>query len=778
MTRAVRFTLTASAVLLVCACRSDTLTPSLGHPLASFADGAHAGNPDFFFLSPIFKDPSSNPNFSAGQFNANLRPTVEVCQLAPLVAPATVRLCGATFKTFAAADVTLDRTGELYQVNWDTKSPALDVNKEYRIRVLLGPNTELGYADIDPVSTGAGLKRVDTGEYIGLVDGRTLPIKFRIENGAACLGGDCDTKTIDLSQGGNVILTSTGDRVDIPAQTNGQPVNVTVQQCPDLNIALPLFGRCLRVTADPPLTTALVPPATVSLCSLDPLTLPANHAQSELVTLHRKDAELVVALPHSTDFCGGTIGRSHVDAPRNLAERGWRTLRRAADWLFKPAELHASALVFDVGAGGQTSGFSDFQFALPAKMEIVGAAAQDVLANTNAPAVPTVYVTDANNQPVAGARVQFLVTSAGGTITPAGGLVVSNSDGYAALTSWHVGNPDQYTVDASGFGIADPANNGPGEGFDPFAPAVFPGHADEDEAQTPVTLGLGTLHFSATSLAQLAGYQVVATDVIPLAAGTGFIRETADCPVGSVVLGGGAAVVGEGTADFHTKLQESAPGTVNGGAQDVWLVSIKNEDVGPHNIRIFAVCATRPAGYEVVTSDVALAPSGGFNRQSVICPTGKSVLGGGVAVIGEGTGDFDTKLQESAPGTINGGAQDVWAVAVKNEDGTSHTVRVAGICVPRPFGYEKIASGNIGLAAAGGFDRESILCPVGKSILAGGASVIGEGSADFDTRMQESAPGTIGGGAQDVWLASLKNDDVSGHTMSIRASCATVLRAP
>jgi hypothetical protein len=71
----------------------------------------------------------------------------------------------------------------------------------------------------------------------------------------------------------------------------------------------------------------------------------------------------------------------------------------------------------------------------------------------------------------------------------------------------------------------------------------------------------------------------------------GFLRETTLCPVGKVVLGGGALVVGEGTADFDTTLQESGPGTIGGGAQSGWLVAIQNNSGVTHTIGIFAVCA-------------------------------------------------------------------------------------------------------------------------------------------------------------------------------------------
>jgi hypothetical protein len=192
MQRVVRFSLTAGVVALVCACTGDSVNPPIGTPQASFSDGAHSGNPDFFFLPPIFKNPATHPNFSPGEFNAGVRPTVEVCELAPLVPPATVRACATTIKAFAAGDIQLDAANQQYQVNWHTGESTLDLTKEYRIRVVLGTQ-ELGHADVDPVAATGAFRNLETGEFIVLVDGRILPIKFRVENGAACRGGDCDS---------------------------------------------------------------------------------------------------------------------------------------------------------------------------------------------------------------------------------------------------------------------------------------------------------------------------------------------------------------------------------------------------------------------------------------------------------------------------------------------------------------------------------------------------------------------------------------------------------
>src|SRR5215213_3194131 len=85
------------------------------------------------------------------------------------------------------------------------------------------------------------------------------------------------------------------------------------------------------------------------------------------------------------------------------------------------------------------------------------------------------------------------------------------------------------------------------------------------------------------------GVAAAATAASPAMAASPFLRDTSICPAGKVVVGGGSQVVGEGTADFKTFLQESAPGTIGGGAQSLWLTSLRNSDVKAHNVGLFAV---------------------------------------------------------------------------------------------------------------------------------------------------------------------------------------------
>jgi hypothetical protein len=67
---------------------------------AILSDGAHGGNPDFFFLPPLVAPPFKNASFELGKFNNTLKPSlrVEICELASEglnVLPKTTTACAA-----------------------------------------------------------------------------------------------------------------------------------------------------------------------------------------------------------------------------------------------------------------------------------------------------------------------------------------------------------------------------------------------------------------------------------------------------------------------------------------------------------------------------------------------------------------------------------------------------------------------------------------------------------------------------------------------------------
>jgi hypothetical protein len=184
-------------------------------PQASISDAAHQqGNQHFFFLPPMVPQPTYS-----GTFDASLEPVVEICvrdgfQCDPTIATYTTE----TGPGSETVRVVLDPGDGHYIVNWHTD---LADPGDYRIRVLGGDAFRLmGYADVI-LGSNRELRSVDTDQFVPLKDGRTLPIKFRIEEGAvsACTPpqsglvswwpGDADATDIQGSHDGTLMRGAT-----------------------------------------------------------------------------------------------------------------------------------------------------------------------------------------------------------------------------------------------------------------------------------------------------------------------------------------------------------------------------------------------------------------------------------------------------------------------------------------------------------------------------------------------------------------------------------------
>ena len=139
-------------------------------------DSAHNdGNERFYFLPPLVPQPTFD-----GVFDGSLAPVVKICEWEDTSCAAAPL---AVFTSTSGPDSETVRVvpeDEHYIVNWHTDRFDLDTQKLYRIRVF-ADGIELGYADVDVVNNERELRNVQTDEFIALRDGRTLPIKFRIE---------------------------------------------------------------------------------------------------------------------------------------------------------------------------------------------------------------------------------------------------------------------------------------------------------------------------------------------------------------------------------------------------------------------------------------------------------------------------------------------------------------------------------------------------------------------------------------------------------------------
>ncbi|HEV2749125.1 MAG TPA: hypothetical protein VGV12_01230 [Gemmatimonadales bacterium] len=339
---------------------------------ADFLDGrvTGRGNPHFFFLPPLV----SQPTFS-GVFNAQIQPVVDICQLDLTLLPVD---CAAGGQHINPGPVVVDAP-EQYHVNWDTSQPQINVNLFYRIRVFgSSGGLLLGFADMDPVANGSGLKNVNTGQYIGLVDGRTLPIMFRIEQGAF-LGDQTCTDCVEatVGNGGATVVTNTGFAgAQFPAGwlASANPVVVTIERVTTVN-GLPLdnlgdvlarciplsntqFEGCYRFTTQP--TATFATNVTVGVCA----------------TVAEPDHDVIQLFQVEEPVGGGPLIRALTNVPApfvscegfasSAATAGWRG---SLEWLVRQVEtvvMPKRAFAYHLGAGGSTCCFSRMGWVLPA----------------------------------------------------------------------------------------------------------------------------------------------------------------------------------------------------------------------------------------------------------------------------------------------------------------------------------------------------------------------------------------------------------------------------
>jgi len=161
-----------------CGDASAPTEPAPG-PSWLISDAVHGGgNAHFFWLPPMV----SQPQAVNGVFDAGQSPIVRICDLADCGGMLIAEFTMATGP--GSETVRVEPAEEHYIANWHTSDSPVTPGPTYRIAVLLDGVT-LGYADIQLGATGKDVKNLTTDEIIGLKDGRTLPITFRIEEGAA-----------------------------------------------------------------------------------------------------------------------------------------------------------------------------------------------------------------------------------------------------------------------------------------------------------------------------------------------------------------------------------------------------------------------------------------------------------------------------------------------------------------------------------------------------------------------------------------------------------------
>jgi len=380
-------------VAAIAACQSDRPFPPGPNAMIQDATTLNGGNAFFFWLPPTVNQHAP----SSQVFSSKLRPFITITDQGPADRPSDKCHAGNTLHTFSGSDITVSNAA--YHVNWHTDQDDLSADCTYRITVNVGPglnSLELGFADVDVASSGNQLKNVDTDEFIPLLDGRTLPITFFIGVGATCDpsgGSDCGEGVAKPGQNTLIVTNSGNAGVFIPAGAVDNETTITVQsvdrrfgegsdECiPGLGDQFPGSPKttdngCYDFRADPPLadvndndgtfnegfnaTVGICPP--IAAMNLD-------HETLDLIQIFRfddlGDGSNTVALPNVR----APFLRCDPHFSPSFGSRGsfFGDLGRALAGIISPRPLYAGTrrMMFDLGAGGSTDGFSRFAWALP-----------------------------------------------------------------------------------------------------------------------------------------------------------------------------------------------------------------------------------------------------------------------------------------------------------------------------------------------------------------------------------------------------------------------------
>ena len=343
-------------------------------PNFAISDATHGSlntrNRFFYWLPPLVSNP--NPTGAANQFAS---PEITICQLngagtecakdggQPIIVAQFSKTAG------TGGEVIRVNSDRHYQVNWRTDLSDLNPDSVYRIIVTVD-GSEYGFADVEVGRNGSELKNVDRNEFVPLVDGRTLPIKFRIEAGAGCIGRESECAEAIVNPSVQTVVTVVDGNVplafgDFPTGwTNGEQL-VRIERIFDGGFDVgdgplatdfpqyPLFFHYFTTASQPFNKRVRIGVCNVENTEEDPFHPP--HRETTVLAMGGTP-ETFRTLPRAPtiDILGNCQG-----AEREPSPIGWlpARLNDLAAALF-PKPLHASAMVVDGGAGGSTDAFS------------------------------------------------------------------------------------------------------------------------------------------------------------------------------------------------------------------------------------------------------------------------------------------------------------------------------------------------------------------------------------------------------------------------------------
>jgi hypothetical protein len=208
----------------------------------------------------------------------------------------------------------------------------------------------------------------------------------------------------------------------------------------------------------------------------------------------------------------------------------------------------------------------------------------------------------------------------------------------------------------------------------------------------------------------------------PFTANTGTqTRGLANCPIGTVLFGGGAVTP---STDLNVNLNSSFPETTT-----TWAADMNNVSGGAVSFNVYAVCGKAPRNYQIVESGAFTAPIDGQGSGVEACPAHTKVLGGGSL---SNSGSVAVNINSTLP--ITGG----WRTDQNNNTSPSSTFEVFAICGKGQLTYS-IQSGTPVANNPFSQTESSVACPAGTNPLSGGEfSSSGSPAVDLNSTLPVS----------------------------------------
>lgn len=465
-----RFLFPVAALLLLAACQdSSPLTlPESGAFRASGASAASGANPHFSFLSPL-----SKTSGGSGVFNPHLAPVATVCEQvgSDCVERARWTLSGGS----GGERLRVSLEDEHYHVNWHPRAFATATGVTYRVRVTIG-TARLGEIGVAFAANQKDAKQVEAQGLVALPQARTVPVKFRIEQGAVAFANGFDPCEVDCVEA--TVQPATEDTITTPSRDAGihlssaaipeadGPVTIVISRILLQPGETCLVGtdldqreKCYRFVADREIqfqpNTVVVgvcldaPQSAMESYELYKQEETNGQPTGPVQPLEQRDAPFL--------DCGGSTA---LETSRNpllrLAGAGLKLVRPAIGAL-APTPLHAldGGMGCDPGSSSMDSGFSRFGWVRPVTIEKVTGDLQSAPPGSTLPLQPTVLVRDEHTgDPASGVAVSFKFIGTSTSPTVMIHNTTTNASGLASV-AWTLG----YDVGTYSLVVTAPGTN-------------------------------------------------------------------------------------------------------------------------------------------------------------------------------------------------------------------------------------------------------------------------------------------------------------------------------